>query len=403
MATVYSFRSRAETGLRAAVFAGATLLLSPPAAHAQLGRQLETGLLSWTPSVALRDAGTDSNVYVEPGAGRSDRMLTFTPSVTSKLATRRLQVQADGQLDFIYFERFVQERSTNRKVNGRVQIDVGRVSPFVTGLDERARERQGEVDLRVFRRTRGFGVGVAFGVTAKGTVEVGLIRSRTRYDSGQIFREIDIAASLSRRSESLTGGFRYALTGLTTISLDLSRVQELYFSDANRNTADQRISATVFFAPDAVIRGRMTFGYHRLRANVPVGIPFRGFLADANIGYTFRESSRFNLRYARDTSASFDSPYNLNTQYGVDLVQDITGPLKATAAVSRSTIRHSENLFLNQIRRNERYDSYALGLQLLWSTSVKSTLAYEVSSRRSTIPIENYRRKRIVGSVSLVL
>ncbi len=403
MVTVSSFRSRAEVRRRASWLACVALLGWPALAHAQLGRQLESGLLSWTPSVALRDAGTDSNVYLEPGDGRSDRMLTFTPSVTSKIATRRLLVQADGQLDFIYFEQFVQERSTNRKVNGRMQIDVGRVSPFVTGLDERVRERQGEVDLRVFRRSRGFGGGVAFAVTAKGTVELGFTQSRMRFDPGQTFRAIDIAASLNRRSEALTGGFRYALTGLTTMSVDLSRVQELYASDARRNTDDQRLSATVFFAPDAVIRGRMTFGYHRLRANAPVGIPFRGFLADANVGYTFKESSRLNLRYSRDTSASFDSPFNLQTQYGVDVVQDIVGVLKGTAAVSRQFIRHAENLFISQIARHERYDSYALGLQLLWSTSVKSTLAYEVSSRRSTIPIENFRRKRIVGSVSLVL
>lgn len=403
MATVYSFRSRAETGIRAALLAGAALLLLPPAAHAQLGRQLETGLLSWTPSVALREAGTDSNVYLEPGAGRSDRMLTFTPSVTAKLATRRLQAQGDGLLDVVYFERFVQERSTNRKGSGRLQIDVGRVSPYVTGLYERARERQGEVDLRLFRRVRGFGGGVSFGLTSKGTLELGFNRSRTLYDAGQTFREIDLALSLNRRTQSLTGGFRYAITGLTTLAIDLSQVRESYISDANRDTDDRRVSGTLVFAPDAVIRGRVVIGYHRLRAKVPFAVPFNGLLADTNIGYTFRESSRFNLRYSRDTSASFDSPFNLNTQYGVDLVQDITGPLKATAAVSRSTIRHSENLFLNQIKRNERYDSYALGLQLLWSTSVKSTLAYEVSSRRSSIRIENYDRTRIVGSVSLVL
>ncbi|MEQ1731102.1 MAG: hypothetical protein ABL982_22260, partial [Vicinamibacterales bacterium] len=169
-----------------------------------------------------------------------------------------------------------------------------------------------------------------------------------------------------------------------------------------RNTDDRRIFGTLFFAPDAVIRGRVLLGYHRLRVQAP-SVPFRGFLADVSVGYTFKESSRLNLKYFRDTNASYDSPFNLQTQYGIDLVQDIAGPLKGTAAASRQFMRHSENLFVNQIARHERYDSYALGLALYWSTAVRTTLAYDVQSRRSSLPIENFRRKRLLASLSLIL
>jgi hypothetical protein len=47
------------------MFAIATLAW-PASARAQLGRPLETGGITWTPTLALRDIGTDSNVYILP-------------------------------------------------------------------------------------------------------------------------------------------------------------------------------------------------------------------------------------------------------------------------------------------------------------------------------------------------
>lgn len=376
------------------------LLTWPSAALAQLGRPLETAGVTWTPAVALRDVGTDSNVYILP-EGSPDRSATFTPSVTAKATTRLLTLQGDGILDFVYFEKYTQERMINRKANARIQLELARLSPFVTGAFEQGRERQGDIDLRIRRRTRTLGGGLALAFTAKGTIEASLSRAHQTFDAGQFFRGIEIAKSLDRRTENLNIGFRYALTSLTNLSFDISRVREHYI-DPTRDTDDRRFFGTLFFAPDAVIRGRVLLGYHRLRVQAP-GVPFKGFLADVNVGYTFKESSRFNLRYFRDTNASYDSPFNLQTQYGVDLVQDIAGPLKGTAAASRQIIRHSENLFVSQIARLERYDSYALGLAFYWSTAVRSTLAYDFQRRRSSLPQENFNRRRLMASVSLVL
>jgi len=374
----------------------------PAASHAQLGRQLETGGISWTPTVALRDVGTDSNVYILP-VGSPDRTMIFTPSVTSKINTRLLTVQGDAIVDFVYFEKFTQERSVNRKLNGRIQAELSRVSPFVTGAIDRGRERTGDIDLRIRRASHSYGGGFALGLTAKGTIEASITTGRAAHEGGTLFRGIEIADSLNRRTQNLNVGFRYRLTALTNLSLDYSHVRDFFESNALRNMDDKRFSGTLFFAPDAILKGRITVGYHRLRIVLPQGIPFRGILADANVGYTFRESSRFSLRYFRDTNASFDSPFNLQTSYGIDLVQDIAGPLKATAGISRMHIRHSQNLFVNQIPRLERYDSHALGLAFYWSTAVRSTLAYDFQRRRSSIPIENFDRRRLLASVSLVL
>ncbi|MEQ1731057.1 MAG: hypothetical protein ABL982_22030, partial [Vicinamibacterales bacterium] len=209
-----------------ALFVSATLAL-PDAALAQLGRPLETAGFTWTPTLALRDFGTDSNVYLLP-EGSPDRTMTFTPSVTSKATTRLLTLQVDGQVDFVYFEKYILERMVNRRVNARLQAELSRITPFVTGILEQGRERQNDIDLRVARRVTTFGGGLAAALTSKGSIEASLTRSRSRFDGGQFFRSIEIAESLNRRGENLNIGFRYALTSLTSLSLDASRVRETY-------------------------------------------------------------------------------------------------------------------------------------------------------------------------------
>lgn len=384
-------------GLVALAFAWST------PASAQLGRQLESRGVSWTPSVALRDFGTDSNVYLEPGQGRSDRLMTLTPSAQAKTTTRHFILQGDALADFVYYERFVNERMINRKGNGRADIELGRFAPYVSGSFDRGRERQGDVDLRIGRLGHTLGGGLSTAISANGTLELGLNDSKTTFDGGQTFRGIDVAKALNRKSRSVNLGVRYRLTALTNLGLDASVVRDKYVTDPTKNSEDRRLFGTVIFAPDAVVKGRIVFGYHRLRAQLPQGVPYKGFLADANVGYTFKESSRFNLRYYRDTNVSFDSPFNVQVQYGVDLVQDLLGPLKGTAGVSRQNTRHALNTFLNQQARLERYDSYAVGLAFYWSTSLKSTLAYDVQRRRSSIAGEDFQRKRLLASFSIVL
>ncbi len=386
-----------------APLAVALLLWQALPASGQLGRQRETAGISWTPSLALRAVGPDRNVYVEPGAGQADRTAIFTPSATAKMTTRLLTIEGNGQLDYLYFEKFTQERYLNRKVNGRMQVDFGRFSPFVRGMFERSRDRQADIDIRIGRKVYNYGGGVALPLTAKGSIEASLTQGRNDFEKGRTFREIELAQSLNRKTENLNLGFRYALTPLTTLALDASRIREDYDSSPVLNTDDRRFSLSLFFAPDAILKGRFTIGYHRMRAQFPGNTPFRGLLADANLAYTFRESSRFNVRYFRDTSASFDSPFNVQTSYGIDLVQDIAGPLKVTAGASRQITKHAENVFVRQIPRNERYDSYSLGLAFYWSTSVRSTVVYDVQRRLSSIAIENFRRRRLLASLALVL
>ena len=240
MATASSNRWAAEMFMRLPWVGLVALVLAwPTPVLAQLGRQLESGGVSWTPAVAIRDAGTDSNVFSEPGDGRSDRVMTFTPSVQAKGTTRRLNLQGDGLLDFVYYERFIQERAIQRRGNGRVEFEFGRISPFVTGGYANARERQPDVDLRVRHRDRTLGAGVSTAISANGTIEVALSNMKTRFAGGTLYQGVDLATALDRTTRNLNLGLRYRLTALTNLGLDASIVRDNYVSDVNK-TSERR-------------------------------------------------------------------------------------------------------------------------------------------------------------------
>jgi hypothetical protein len=113
------------------------------------------GPLAWTPTLTLRDAGVDSNVFNSPEAEipKQDVTGTLTPAVDSVLTLGVMQLATQGRADFLYFERYTNERAINGRIAGRMQFPTTRVHPVLTGSWEHAKERNGnEIDIRAPRK-----------------------------------------------------------------------------------------------------------------------------------------------------------------------------------------------------------------------------------------------------------
>src|SRR4030095_6110242 len=52
-----------------------------PAPAQDVGGRFSTGPIAWTPTIALRDVGFDTNVFDEAVVPKRDRMATLTPHV----------------------------------------------------------------------------------------------------------------------------------------------------------------------------------------------------------------------------------------------------------------------------------------------------------------------------------
>src|SRR4051812_48555760 len=102
-------------------------------ASAQAPAGLVSGPLTWAPTIELRDAGVDSNVFNDPENPKEARRAFFSSLVISKLKLPYLRLSTRGAVDYNYFERYTSQRSTNGLVNSRIVVPLSRFQPTAFG------------------------------------------------------------------------------------------------------------------------------------------------------------------------------------------------------------------------------------------------------------------------------
>ena len=108
-----------------------------------------TGPLAWTPTLELRDAGVDSNVFNTPTDAKEDVTASARSQVDSVLKLGLLRATTVGSLEYNYFERYTTQRGLNRRVATDLEIPVARFSPHVSASWARMKDRSGnEIDIR---------------------------------------------------------------------------------------------------------------------------------------------------------------------------------------------------------------------------------------------------------------
>lgn len=378
---------------------GVLILVRQAALEAQdrPGGRFSTGPVTWSPTISLRDAGIDSNIYDQSVDPREDRMAILTPQLDVVLDSPHFKLQGTGVVDVVYFERHAGERTINRKVVMRAELPFSRLAPFVTGTYERAHDRQGfEVDLRADREAVSGGLGVLWSVTPRGALRVTASQGDNTYDAGQTFRGLDLARELSRTTQTATLGFQYTLSPFTTLTFDVSGGRERY-RKSSRDSQDVRALIGVTFAPDAIVRGHAAFGYHLLDTKSPQ-VPFKGFHADVGLGYTLLGVTRFDVRFGRDTGVSVDAPYFLQTDYGLEIQQTLFGPLFLLARGSRQLLDYPGIPQLLYDARIDRSETYGGGLAMQMTGAARATVTWEATRRLSTIALGNFSRQRLLSS-----
>ncbi|MBM3778630.1 MAG: hypothetical protein FJW23_10410 [Acidimicrobiia bacterium] len=376
------------------------LLCLPHAAGAQ---GFLTGPVRWTPVLSLRDVGYDTNVFDDPKVEEGDWTGTFGSQVSAVLDGARLYVTGDASLDAVYFHRFTSERAINRLANVRVALPLSRFDPFVMGNYARAQERQGyEVDLRARRGSWMGGGGVVMHLSDRGSIQVSASRERQDFDAGQTFQGLDLARQLNRTTETARLGFNYALTPLTMMAVNAAQVRTDY-DRPGRDTEDLRADVMITFDPVAIIQGSAAFGYHDLKGDPPEVIPYRGFHANVNLSYVFREVTRVAGRYARDTSASIDAPYFEQSGYELEVTQELLGPLALVVRGARELLDYPGIPSRDFPAREDRVESYAGGITVQFTDTTRFVLSYEHARRLSSVPQNTYDRRRVISSFTLTL
>ena len=405
-------KASARCSLGVLVALGVAQLMFASAAMAQTAQvqaptsRFVIGPLGWTPTLTLRDAGVDSNVFNSPSTETPKQDVTgsLAPSVDSVLTLGVMQLATQGRADFVYFERYANERAINGRVAGRMQFPVTRVRPVLTGSWERSKERTGnEIDIRAPRTEMAYSAGIEAQILPASSLTVTGGLSRLQYDEGAKFRGLDLATRLNRQTTTANATIRSTLTPLTKLVIILDGARDEFTTASSHNSDNLRGFAGLEFAPDAVIRGRVGAGYHKMlpRGSDP-SLNYAGWTSQADLSYTLLGRTRFTGRTSHDTSYSGldNRPYYVSTIGGLEITHNLVGPIDLELRGSREKLDYSETA-AGLPARTEYADVLGGGLIIRMSMQSRIGFYYDDQQRRSSeSPQFDYNRRHVYTSVT---
>jgi hypothetical protein len=388
---------------RTLAFAFVAVFGMPDIVPAQTTGRFRSGGLTWTPTISLRDAGVDSNVYDEPTNPKHDRSAVLAPQVDGLFELSAADVKFAGGAEFVYFQRYTAERSVNTRANVRADLRLSRIRPYgtVTVLDSRERVNS-EIDVRARRADRELGAGFGLAVTPRGALELGVRVGGSTFRQGVTFRGIELADRLNRESTGATARFRYEITALTDFVVEGTASRDRFTLSPGYDTDHFSGRAGFEFEPDAILKGRATVGFHRLTPLGHLGFGFEGVTAGVEVGYVLLQRTRLDVRFDRDTSYSFEAhPYFLRTLYGGEIVHTLFGPVDLIARGSWETLDYptiAERLLPANTLEVTRYGA---GIAIRPGVRIQMSVNYEFSERAGDqFPDRRYDRQRLFTNVT---
>jgi hypothetical protein len=113
--------------------------------------------------------------------------------------------------------------------------------------------------------------------------------------------------------------FRYALTPLTTVGLDVEQDRNTFAGAAERDSDGSRVMSVFEFQPFALVSGRAQVGIRR-RTFVDGSAPqFQGTVARVDLAYTLLGRTRFAVAGQRDLSYSYRADQRDYQQTGIQV------------------------------------------------------------------------------------
>jgi hypothetical protein len=138
------------------------ILLYASTAHGQIPREPEAstvrvriGPLWLNPTLALTNAGVDTNIFNDADADEPKRDFTLTVSPQSDVWLRvgRTWVMGNVKEDIVWYNTYASERAANTSFSGNWLVPLTRLSFVVGGNLLHTNERPGyEIDARADRR-----------------------------------------------------------------------------------------------------------------------------------------------------------------------------------------------------------------------------------------------------------
>ena len=343
-----------------------------------------------TPSVALENLGVDTNVFNEAEDPRTDVTTTLGLALGALMRVGRIEVQATGVADLVYFHTYSTERSVNTDLSVSAEAELSRITLFAENVFLNTRERGNfDIDARARRLVNAVRVGGSVRLLSKLAVELAGRQSTTAYAEDAVFLGTSLQQALDHHAQALSVTLRYAVAPRTTLFVTGEAAEARFPFSPVRNSDTIVVRTGGEFEAGAVVSGSAHVGYRRFRPLDDALPGFTGLVAAVEVSYELSETTLLSVSVDRDVQYSFSEhdPYFVATGVGGSVRRHIGDRFDATAGLRRDRYRYQSRLGSAQSGpdrgRTDTILSYSGGIGYRLRQSVRLAFGGTYFDRRS--------------------
>jgi hypothetical protein len=302
--------------------------------------RLQAGPFYVDPSIALKELGTDSNVFNAAGDQVSDFTFTVTPQADVYVPiARRALFKTTTAADLVWFSKYEGERSLDPQLTVRGEGYLTRLMVFGEAAYLNSRQRPNyEVDVRSRHVERAITAGSEVAITSRFLVTALARRSEIRYDADARFDGTALQRTLNNERETLQFTARHRLTSLTTLASRVDLIRDSFEFSPVRDSRSYRVMPGVEFRPQALLKGSAYVGYRRFMPQQRQALPaFKGLVADLGLSYTLLGATSFGVTYRRDLTYSYEElhPFFVDNTVGASVRRALGDRFDVIASADR--------------------------------------------------------------------
>jgi hypothetical protein len=367
-------------------------------------RVVEIGPVSFYPQIALRDVGTDSNVYNDSTDPKSDLTYSATPRLFIIMPIGNTRFVGMGQGDLVYYRTYDDQRSLTTMFEGRYEVVSPGWRPFASmGFVSRGDRDGFEIDSRVRQTQTTVTAGLDADVTPLTAITAWASRSVTVYDDREQYLSVSLSEQLDHKTHVVGGGARFRPTPLTTVVIAAEIERDRFDRLPLRDADSLRVAPTLAFDAGAAITGDLKAGFRSFRPHDAAIARYDGFTGSARLHYTLPGLIRVDGEANHDIAYSYDpvQPYYLESGGRVTAIQRLFGPVEAIGIAERREIRNQRIGGAAFDGRREVTTSFGGGVGFQIQAQMRFALTFERTERTSSEPVgRNYERMRVLGSIN---
>jgi hypothetical protein len=303
----------------------------------------------------------------------------------------------------VYFREYTSERSVNRNLGARADLDLTILKPFASVNSGHTSSRaNSEIDVRARHHPREYTAGTRVKLASRSEIVLTARETRDTYNDGEEFRGVELASTLDQKTRAYAAAFNMALTPFTTAGLVATKEEERFDRSPLRNSDSLRIEPTLTFSPLGLITGKASVGYRRFRGLDPSLPDYSGLVSAGSIGILFVGRYKLDTTFSRDVRYSYEevAPYYLVSGIRATLAAQTFGlfELRALGGRESMTYRGVGDAALPGL---DRLTSYGAGIGYRMARHARFVVDVEFSRRASTRDLSReYRNHRIAASLT---